>query len=175
MNIDTTLAISGAISLFVISAAGSVLGTSVAASAAIGSWKKCFTHNKPAPFTLLTFVGMPLTNSLYGMVLMFSIIPKALTQSMIPGAGYAMLAMCIFVGLIIAFAAWMQTRAAACACDAQGETGQGFGNYIAAIGIIEGVTIFIFVFTLVVIGNFFAPASAAEPPAPVLEASAEAA
>jgi len=156
MNIEASvLAIAGAIALFACSAAGSALGTGLAASAAVGAWKKCFAQNKSAPFTMLTFVGMPLTNTLYGMVLMNNIITKANTMDITVCAGWALLALCVFIGLVIGLASWTQAKAAACACDAQGETGQGFGNYIAAIGIIEGVTIFVFVFALVNIGKFF--------------------
>ena len=160
MTIDpSTIAVAGAIVLFALSAAGSVIGTGIAASAAVGAWKKCYAHNRPAPFTMTTFVGMPLTNTLYGMVVMFSVIGKATTLSATAGAAWALFAMCVVIGLVMMLAAWAQARAAACACDAQGETGQGFGNYIAAIGIIEGVTIFVFVFTLVVIDNFFIKAA----------------
>ena len=159
-----TWAVAGAVTLFVLSAIGSIFGTGHAASAAIGAWKKCYAHNRPAPFTLLTFVGMALTNSLYGMVLMFSIIGKAVGANAqpfanIPFAGLALFALCVIAGLAIGLAAYIQARASACACDAQGETGQGFGNYIAAIGIIEGVTIFVFAFMLVVIGSFFTAAA----------------
>ena len=152
------IAISGAIVLFVLASAGSAFGTGIAASAACGAWKKCFAHNRPAPFTMVTFVGMPLTNTLYGMVLMLNIIAKVndnTLEKINAGNSWAFLAVCLVVGIVMALASWLQARAAACACDAQGETGQGFGNYIAAIGIIEAVTIFIFVFSLVVVGEFF--------------------
>ena len=54
-------------------AIGSAYGTGVAASAAIGAWKKCYMQNKPAPFQLLIFAGAPLSQTIYGMILMFSI------------------------------------------------------------------------------------------------------
>ena len=158
MTIDTinpTLAIAGAITLFALSASGSAIGTGIGANAAVGAWKKCYAHNRPAPFTLLVFVGMPLTNTLYGLLLMNSIITKALSLPLLPGGGWILFGLCIFVGLVMGLAAWVQARAAACACDAQGETGQGFGNYIGAIGIIEGVTIFIVIFALFAVGKFF--------------------
>jgi len=153
----STLAVAGAIALFGLSSAGSAFGTGLAASAAVGAWKKCYAHNRPAPFSMLTFVGMPLSNTLYGMIIMFNIIGLAndTTRALTLGAGWALLALCLFVGLVMGLCAWTQARAAACACDAQGETGQGFGNYIAAIGIIEGVTLFVLAFALLAIGNFF--------------------
>ena len=154
---DITLAISGAIALFVFAAAGTVIGTSIASSAAIGAWKKCFAHNRPAPFTLVAFVGMTMTNVLYGMLLMVFILGKINDPKleMLPGGGWALLAICSAIGFVMGLASYAHARAAAYACDAQGETGQGVGKYITAIGIIEGVTLFVFVFSLLAIGNFF--------------------
>jgi len=158
MNFDpSSIATTGAIALFTLSAAGSALGSGLASSAAIGAWKKCFAQNKPAPFNVLTFVGAAMTNTLYGMVLMIVIIGKVnnTALSIAAPAAWALLAVCVFIGLIIGLAAWTQARASACACDAQCETGQGFANYLAAVGIIEGVTIFVFIFSLLVLDNFF--------------------
>ena len=163
----STLAVAGAITLFMLSATGSAVSTALVASTAIGAWQKCFSANKPAPFTMVTFVGMPLTNTLYGMVLMFSIFSKLEKNQLSLTAAWALLAICIIVGIVIGLTSYAQARAAACACNAQGETGQGFGNYIAAVGIIEGVTIFAFVFSLVALGNLFGAeiAPAGIPPA----------
>ena len=38
--------------------------------AAIGAWKKNYSQNKPAAFMLLAFVGAPLTQTIYGMIVM---------------------------------------------------------------------------------------------------------
>ena len=48
----------------------------------------------------------------------------------------------------------MQGRCAAAAADAQGETGKGFTNYLAAIGIIETVAIFTMIFALIGVTYF---------------------
>ncbi len=53
-----------------LSAAGSALGTGYAGMAAVGAWKKCFAQDKPAPFILIAFVGAPLTQTIYGFILM---------------------------------------------------------------------------------------------------------
>jgi len=37
--------------------------------AGIGAWKKCFAQNKNAPFILTVFVGAPLSQTIYGMIL----------------------------------------------------------------------------------------------------------
>jgi len=171
MTSDLLFALSGAIVLFVLSSAGSLIGTSIAASAAIGAWKKNFAQNKPASFAMVAYIGMTMTNSLYGMILMFVIIGQK--NPMVEGSGIALFALCVIVGLAIGLAAVVQARAAAAACDAYGETGQGLTNNLTAIGIIEGVTMFIVAFSLVVFGNFFpkpeAATAAVEATATVIE------
>ena len=144
---ETAMIIAGAVACLGMSAAGSAFGTGFAATAAVGAWKKCYAANKPAPFTLLTFVGAPLTQTLYGMILMFLMFVKR----DIAGAGIPCLILGIFAGLAIGLSALFQGRAAAAACDAQGETGQGLSNYLIAIGIVETVAIFTMVFTIIAI------------------------
>ena len=143
------MVVSGAIACLSLSAVGSAVGTGLAAAAAVGSWKKCYAANKPAPFTLLTFVGLPLSQTLYGMILMFVMNGKA----GVSGAGLPMLVLGIFAGLGIGLSALFQGRAAAAACDAQAETNQGFTNYLAALGIVETVAIFARVFALIALGK----------------------
>jgi len=128
---------------------GSALGTGFAASAAVGAWKKCYAANKAAPFTLLTFVGFPLSQTLYGMILMFIMLGKVA----LAGTGIPLLVLGIFAGLGIGMSALFQGRAAAAACDAQAETGQGLANYVIALGIVETVAIFVMVFTLIALGK----------------------
>ena len=55
------------------SAIGSAYGAGAAACSAVGAWKKCYMQNKPAPFQLLIFAGAPLSQTIYGMILMFII------------------------------------------------------------------------------------------------------
>ena len=136
--------VAGAVACLGLSAAGSAFGTGFAATAAVGAWKKCYAVNKPAPFILLGLVGAPITQTLYGMILMFIMLGlKA------QGAGIAVLILGIFAGLGIGLSALFQGRAAAAACDAQGETGQGLTNYFGALGIVETVAIFTMVFTII--------------------------
>ena len=152
---DTSLIITGAVAVLSLSAAGSALGTGVAASAAVGAWKKCFAQNKPAPMSLLGFVGAPITQTLYGLILMIAFL-RILDKALLPGAGLAILLLGIFAGFAIGLSAWLQGRAAAGAADAQSETGQGLANYFAALGVVEVVAIFTMVFTYLAIGNFVA-------------------
>jgi len=47
----------------------------------------------------------------------------------------------------------MQGKAAAVACDAMGETGKGFGNYIVVLGIVETVALFVMAFGMALLGK----------------------
>ena len=146
---DQFMIVAGAIACLGLSAAGSAFGTGFAATAAVGAWKKCYAANKPAPFLLLSFVGAPITQTLYGMILMFLMLGK----TNVAGAGVPCLVLGIFAGLGIGLSALFQGRAGAGACDAQAETNQGFTNYLAALGIVETVAIFTMVFTLIALGK----------------------
>ena len=145
---DAAMIVAGAIACLGLSGAGSALGTGLAASAAVGAWKKCYAANKPAPFLLLSFVGAPITQTLYGMILMFTMLGKVAA-----GSGVPVLVAGVFAGLAIGLSALFQGRAAAAACDAQAETNQGFTNYLAALGIVETVAIFAMVFALIALGS----------------------
>jgi len=125
-----------------IAAIGSALGTGVAGMAAIGAWKKAFAANKAAPFILIAFVGAPLSQTIYGMILGGSIRAANLPPSMYV---YQMILGGI-AGLAMAASAYMQGKAGARAADALAETGKGFGNYIMVLGVIETVALFVMVF-----------------------------
>ena len=53
-----------------IAAIGSAIGIGIAGQGAIGAWKRCYINNKPAPFILTVFAGAPLTQTIYGFLLM---------------------------------------------------------------------------------------------------------
>lgn len=149
---DTALTVAGAVACLALSGLGSAIGTGFAAAGAVGAWKKCYAQNRPAPFLLLAYVGAPITQTLYGMILMFTMIG---TQ-VVTGGGIGMLILGIFAGLGIGMSAIFQGRAGGCAADAQGETGQGFTNNLAALGIVETTAIFVMVFTLIAVGGLAA-------------------
>lgn len=130
-----------------LAAIGSGIGAGVAGMAAIGAWKKCFAQNKPAPFMLVAFVGAPLTQTVYGFILMNAL--REAIGRMDPGM---ILGIGVFGGLAMGVSAWFQGKAGASASDAFAETGKGFGNYIMVIGLVETVALFIMVFMLGIIG-----------------------
>ncbi len=129
-----------------LAAIGSALGTGVAGMAAVGAWKKAFSQNKAAPFTLIAFVGAPLTQTIYGMILRNQIIKANLSAD--PQTYNYLMIIGVIAGLAIGASAYMQGKAAARAADALAETGKGFGQYIMVLGVIETVAIFVLAFCM---------------------------
>ncbi len=143
----------GAFSAVAFAAMGSGLGAGAAGSSAIGAWKKCYGQNKPAPFLLLAFAGAPLSQTIYGFILMMIInlkISGAETQQLFDN--YPLFLMLgIFGGIALGISAWLQGVAGAGAADAFAETEKGFANYLMVLGIIETVAIFTMAFGIVLL------------------------
>lgn len=130
-----------------LSAVGSGFGTGFASQAAIGGWKKCYASGKQASFLLVAFAGAPLTQTIYGLLLMNFI------KSAVAGgtSGYLGFGVGVFGGLAIGVSALMQGKVAAAACDALASTDKGTANYFIVIGIVETVALFTLVFSLLVL------------------------
>lgn len=150
MDPELTLALAkvGSAAVLGLAAVGSAIGTGSAGLAVVGAWKRCYAQDKPVPFILVTFVGAPLSQTIYGMILMNVMIRAATEQAagVGPVAWPAAMAVGVFGGAAMAASAWLQGRVGAAAADALGETGQGFGNYLMAIGVVETVALFVLVF-----------------------------
>lgn len=150
------LGIAAASAALVISAVGSALGTGYAGMSAVGAWKKCFALEKTAPFILIAFVGAPLSQTIYGFILMNSIFQTvqnlAATNSSVAYNIFIIITG-IFGGVGIGASAVIQGKAGAAAADALAETGKGFGNYIMVVGIIETVALFVMIFLMVTMGK----------------------
>jgi len=129
-----------------LAAFGSAAGAGIAGMAAIGAWKKNFVQNKAASFMLVAFVGAPLTQTIYGMIVMNRMAELALQGQYLWGIG-------AFAGAAMGLSAYWQGKCAAVACDAMGETNKGFGNYIVVLGMAETVALFVMAFTLGVINK----------------------
>jgi len=146
----TSLGQAGAFAAISLAAVGSGLGCGAASTAAVGAWKRCYAQNKPAPFQLVVFAGAPLSQTIYGMILMF-IISGKVAQTPADWPLYLILGFTGGIGL--AFSACWQGIAGAAACDAFAETSKGFVNYLMALGIIETVSIFVMAFGIVLLGT----------------------
>ncbi len=134
----------GAACVLGIAAIGSAIGIGTAGQAAIGAWKRCYMNNKPAPFILTVFAGAPLTQTIYGFLLMQSMIGSDKDPGLLLGLG-------IFSGLAMAASAVFQGKAGAAGSDALGETGKGFAQYIMVVGLCETVALFAMVFSLIIV------------------------
>lgn len=134
----------GAACVLGLAATGSAIGIGIAGQAAVGAWKRCYVNNKPAPFILVAFAGAPLTRTIYGFLLM---------QSMINSTkdGMFLLALGLFSGLAMAASAVYQGKAGAAGSDALGETGKGFVQYLTVVGLAESVALFAMVFSFIVL------------------------
>ena len=105
------LGVLGITLVLAISAIGSAIGISIAGLASIGAWKKCYLNNKPAPFILTVFAGAPLTQTIYGFLLM-----QQMKSS--DADPLFLLSMGIASGLAIALSAVIQGKAGAAGADA---------------------------------------------------------
>ena len=132
-------------------AIGSAYGCGAASCAAMGAWKKCYAQNKPAPFQLLIFAGAPLSQTIYGMILMFIIMGHAVNVR--PGAWPLYLFVGVISGIAMGVSALWQGLAAASSADAFAETGKGFTNQLMALGIVETVAIFVMAFAIVLLNS----------------------
>ena len=130
-----------------IGALGSGVGIGIAGSAVIGAWKRCYKANKPAPMTLLVFAGAPLTQTFYGFILM-----QQMLNSVSSANGGQLLGMGFGSGFAMCFSAIAQGQAGAAGADALSETGKGFANYVAVVGICETVALFAMVLSMTTLG-----------------------
>ncbi|MDC7218513.1 MAG: V-type ATP synthase subunit K [Spirochaetales bacterium] len=126
-----------------LAAIGSALGCGTAAQGAVGAWKKALATNKAPSMLLAAFVGFPLSQTLYGFLVMLVVVPSKTGDMKQLAAG-------VFGGLAIGMSAWLQGIAAAGACDAQQETGKGTAQYVLALGIVESVAILVLAFLFLI-------------------------
>ena len=94
-----------------IAAIGSAIGIGIAGQASIGAWKKCYMSNKAAPFILTVFAGAPLTQTIYGFLLMQQMKASSADPAFLLGLGIAS-------GVAMAFSAVFQGKAGAAGADA---------------------------------------------------------
>jgi V/A-type H+-transporting ATPase subunit K len=95
---------------------------------------------------MIAFTGAPLTQTIYGFLLMNFIRSANCDAGMALGCG-------IFGGLAIGLSALFQGRIAAASADALGATGKGTANYFIVIGIAETVALFTLVFCLLLLNS----------------------
>ena len=133
-------------------ALGSALGIAAAGRAAAGAWAKEAKAGKRLNFSYIILTGMPLSQTIYGFILMLVGLSGRVydAETLSANAG-ALLSIGIAGGLAELFSAWMQgvIGAAGCRAISEGE-GKGLAFIIIAMGIVETVGLFGFVFLLLV-------------------------
>jgi len=133
---------------------GSALGIGAAAQAAAGAWAKEAKAGKPLNFSYIILTGMPLSQTIYGFILMLiGLSPLVTGENAItathPGT---LLGIGIAGGLAEFASAWIQglIGAAGCRSISEGE-GKGLVFIIISMGIVETVGLFGFVFLMMVL------------------------
>ena len=96
---------------------------------------------------LVAFVAAPLTQTIYGLIVMNRMVELTAQGHDLWGIG-------AFCGVAIGLSAYFQGKCAACACDAMDETGKGFGNFMIILGMTETVALLVMAFTLGILGRF---------------------
>ncbi len=127
-----------------IASIGSAIGTGIAGMAAIGAWKKMITNGQKAATALLIFVGAPLSQVIYGMILKNAIAGADLA----PDSYLWQIIIGLVAGLAMAGSAIFQGKAGARACDAIASGANDTAKYIMIIGIVETVALFVMIFTM---------------------------
>ncbi|OZV68095.1 V-type ATP synthase subunit K [Winogradskyella aurantia] len=127
-----------------IAAIGSAIGTGIAGMAAIGAWKKMITNGQKAATALLIFVGAPLSQVIYGMILKNAIADANLS----PDSYLWQIIIGLFAGAAMAGSAIFQGKAGARACDAIAAGANDTAKYIMIIGVVETVALFVMIFTM---------------------------
>lgn len=133
---------------------GSALGIGAAAQAAAGAWAKEAKAGKPLNFAYIILTGMPLSQTIYGFILMLVGLSPLVTgenaiTSVHPGT---LLGIGIAGGIAELISAWIQgiIGAAGCRSISEGE-GKGLVFIIICMGIVETVGLFGFVFLMMVL------------------------
>ncbi len=136
-----------------LSAIGSALGIGTAGQAAAGAWAKEARAGRPLSFTYVILVGLPLSQTIYGAILMLiGLRDRVFVPDMVAANAGALLGIGLAGGLAELFSAWFQGKIGAAACRALSEGGgQGLAFMIIAMGIVETVGLFSFVFLLMVL------------------------
>jgi V/A-type H+/Na+-transporting ATPase subunit K len=133
---------------------GSALGIGAVGQAAAGAWAKEARDGKSLNFSYIILIGMPLSQTIYGFILVLVGLAPLVTGDNPVTAIHAgtLLGIGLAGGFAEFFSAWMQGLIGASACRALSEgEGKGLIFMIIAMGIVETVGLFGFVFLLLVL------------------------
>lgn len=139
----------GVVIMLGLAAFGSSLGIGAAGQSAAGAWGKEGKAGKTLSFTYIILLGMPISQTLYAMIVMNKI-GEVLKKPEIAAASAGLLfGIGIATGLGEMLSAWMQGLIGAAGIRSLSESeGKGFAFIIIAMGVVETVGIFTMVFLL---------------------------
>lgn len=125
-------------------AIGSIVGCAIAGQAAIGALLETETgHGR-----WIGLSAMPSSQSIYGIVVMFS-----LERPVTPETGPGLFAVGLLAGLALLASAAYQGRCCASAINVAKAKPEVFGLSIAPAAIVEGFAVFAFIFAIVIAGG----------------------
>jgi V/A-type H+-transporting ATPase subunit K len=125
-------------------ALGSCLGAGAAGMAAGGAWAKDAKAGKPLRFIYIICVAAPITQTVYGFIVMNQMAPF-LAQAATNGGILFAVGLATGIGEMVS--AWVQGLIGAAGCRMLSESdGKGFAFVLIALGIAETVGIFTLVF-----------------------------
>ncbi len=131
-------------------AIGSAQGVVEAGQAAAGAWAREGKEGKQPSFTYVIFVAAPLSQTIYGAMLMLIGLRSPMYNAAAAAANAgALISIALACGVAEWLSAWIQGRIGAGYIRALLENdGKGLAFMIIAIGVIETVGLFSFVFCL---------------------------
>ena len=131
-------------------ALGSCLGILAAATAATAAWAAEGKAEKNCSFQYIIMIAAPISQTLYSMILMNSMLTKQLT----PENTFLFIGVVIGCGSAECLSAYFQGKIGVAGIRCLHENGgQGFGLLIIALGVIETVGIFGMVFGLAILNK----------------------
>ena len=128
---------------------GSAIGIGLAGQAAAGAWAKEAKAGQTLRFTYIILLGMPISQTLYAMIVMNKLHSLAATPGLLAEHAGLFLGIGIATGLGEMLSAWMQGMIGAAGVRALSEgQGKGLAFILVAMGVVETVGIFTMVFML---------------------------
>lgn len=134
----------GLFGVLALSAIGSVIGCAIAGQAAIGA----MVDTESGQGRFLGVSVMPSTGIIYGIVIMFTL-QREVTAATAPG----LFGIGVLAGVALLYSMVFQGRACASAIQAMKVKPEIFGLSLAPAAIVEGFSVFVFVFALVLAGG----------------------
>ena len=139
----------GVVIMLGLAALGSSVGIGAAGQAAAGAWGKEGKAGKTLSFTYIILVGMPISQTLYAMIVMNKMSGVLQNPDFAASKAGLLLGIGIATGIGEMLSAWMQGLIGAAGVRSLSESeGKGFAFLLIALGIVETVGIFTMVFLL---------------------------